>query len=68
MIDLIKCLTPGCERVGRKRGLCNCCYNRCIDEIKAGRTTWETLVSAGLALAAKTTRALKPRLAARRRP
>ena len=42
-----KCLTEGCERLARTRGVCNRCYSRLWTLIKNGSTTFESIEIAG---------------------
>lgn len=54
----MKCLTKNCDGVSRARGLCRKCYGSAIYAIKKRRTSWEGLVSKGLALAPKKNKSL----------
>ena len=45
-----KCLTEGCERLARTRGVCDRCYSRFYESIKNGSTTFEGLEAAGRVL------------------
>lgn len=45
------CLVNGCGSKVRSRGLCNKHYITAFDMIRRGETTWEELVSVGLAKA-----------------
>lgn len=56
------CLVPNCGRMRHLRGNCLKCYDRVIRLIRAGETTWEALVAAGLALPAQTSEARGQRL------
>lgn len=47
----LACIVPGCDRPAMSRGLCEGCYNKARELVKYGRTTWEKLVSMGLARA-----------------
>lgn len=47
------CMIEGCERQVRVRGLCLQCYQSAFVHVKAGRTSWEQLEAAGLALPAR---------------
>lgn len=46
------CLTPHCGRPtkGGSRGLCNNHYTQAYTAVSAGKTTWEAMEQAGLAL------------------
>jgi hypothetical protein len=46
-----KCLVPGCDSEGTRRGLCSSCRNAAKREIDAGRTTELELIERGLLLA-----------------
>jgi hypothetical protein len=41
------------ERLAHTRGLCPSCYTTLGKAVRAGKTTWAALVSAGLALPAQ---------------
>ncbi len=43
-----RCLSAGCDRVARKRGLCGPHYSRLHDRVGSGETTWAALEAAGL--------------------
>ncbi len=45
------CLVNGCGSKFRSRGLCNTHYITAIEMVRRGETTWEELVSVGLAKA-----------------
>ena len=48
-----KCLTKGCLRqsaTSLKRGLCMPCYSAAKKMVESGKTTWDELVSLGLAM------------------
>ena len=45
-----KCLTEGCERLARTRGVCDRCYSRLWTLIKNGSITFEGLEAAGRVL------------------
>ena len=50
---MTQCMTPSCTRPSSpalKRGLCLVCYSKARKMIDAGSTTWEEVVSLGLAL------------------
>ena len=47
------CMIEGCERKSASRGLCWPCYQMASKRINAGDTTWDELVSVGLAKAVK---------------
>ena len=42
-----KCLTEGCERWARMRGVCNRCYSRLYTLVKNGSSSFESLEDAG---------------------
>lgn len=44
-----KCLVPECDHNASCRGLCRSCYQTAFVLIKQGKTTWDQLVSFGLA-------------------
>ena len=48
-IEPIGCLTPGCGKVARTRGLCLNCDNKARCRIAKGQTSWEELEKQGLA-------------------
>lgn len=37
-------------RLNRVRGLCDCCYNKCLATIHSGKTTWQLLEQQGKCL------------------
>jgi len=45
------CLTPGCNKPHRTRGLCSQCYADASAMIRRGEMTWGKLIDLGLALA-----------------
>ena len=45
-----KCLVPGCENDGTRRGLCSSCRNAAQRQIVAGHTTEEELIRQELLL------------------
>ena len=47
----VECLVPGCTNEAKSRGLCGNCYTAARNAVKGGKTTWEKLEKAGLALA-----------------
>ena len=42
-----KCLTEGCERLARTRGVCTLCYGRFYTLIRDGSSSFESLEAAG---------------------
>ncbi len=44
----LACLTPGCKKIVKHRGNCQACDIRNRVNVKAGKTTWEELIAAGL--------------------
>lgn len=44
------CLTTGCARVGKIRGLCNSHYAACVKYITQGKTSWAKLERQGKVL------------------
>lgn len=44
-----KCLTEGCHTKAQWKGLCASCYGVAKKLINANKTTWEELVTLGLA-------------------
>ena len=49
----MECCTKGCRNKARARGLCLACYQAADRRIKAGETSWRSLVRLGLALPLK---------------
>lgn len=45
-----KCLVPGCDSEGTRRGLCSSCRNAAKRQIDAGRTTEDELIQQQLLL------------------
>jgi hypothetical protein len=43
------CIIKNCSNKAKIRGLCQRCYSVAVDLVKTKQTTWETLVSIGLA-------------------
>jgi hypothetical protein len=43
------CLTPGCSRPVKTRGLCQACYSKANASVNEGVVSWEKLVELGLA-------------------
>ena len=43
------CLTPGCPRPHRARGLCKVCFESARVIVEAGENSWERLEAVGLA-------------------
>lgn len=46
-----ECISPGCQRYAKHRGLCSSCYQSAIKVVREGVVTWERLIELGLALA-----------------
>jgi len=42
-----KCLNPKCQHEAKARGLCNVCYVRANEVVRAGLTTWKKLEANG---------------------
>lgn len=49
-----RCLVPGCGKPKSVRGMCNYCYQTAKRNILRNNTTWDELMSAGLALESHT--------------
>ena len=49
----LTCMVPGCGSQSLRRGLCPRCYQVVVKKVKLGKTTWDDLISAGLALPGK---------------
>ncbi len=60
---MIACLTPGCPRMPRTRGLCPLHYQRLVLAIKAGTTTYAAEEAAGRLKPAKRGDTVFPRKA-----
>jgi len=46
MLPNMKCLNPNCQKAAQSRGLCQSCYVRACEVVRAGLTTWKKLVAA----------------------
>jgi hypothetical protein len=44
------CLSKGCEKKAKTRGLCPSCYNSANHIVKSGETSWDQLEEMGLSL------------------
>lgn len=49
-----QCIVPNCGKPKSVRGMCNYCYQTAKRNILRGNTTWDELLTAGLALESHT--------------
>ena len=46
----MKCLSEGCEKEAKVRGLCRPCYQAAYIQVQRGKVTWKQLADAKLAI------------------
>lgn len=50
MTQIEACMSEGCDRAIRSRGLCSSCYTTYAKQVRQRKTTWQALEDAKLAL------------------